>query len=92
VPTAKPPSFYSDFYELPILRVTVNVYTRATGWGALVTLALLAGVLVLDVWLMSKLPILRHGVGYAMLQIGMVGLLLTALRLIFRGGSHPRKD
>jgi len=70
----------------------MNVYNRATGWGALVTLALLAGVLVLDVWLMDKLPILQHGLGYAMLQIGMVGVLLTALRLIFRGGSSSAKD
>ena len=65
----------------------MNVYNRATGWGAFVTLLLLAGVLVLDVWLMDKVPILEHGLGYAMLQIGMVGVLLTALRLIFRGGA-----
>ena len=47
----------------------MNVYNRATGWGTFATLLLLAGVLVLGVWLMDKLPILRHGVGYAMLQI-----------------------
>ena len=41
----------------------MNVYNRATGWGALVTLALLAGVLVLDIWLMDKLPILQHPSG-----------------------------
>ena len=70
----------------------MNVYNRATGWGTLTTLALLAGVLVLDVWLMGKLPFLRHGLGYVALQIGMVGLLLKALRLIFRGGSPPAKD
>jgi hypothetical protein len=69
----------------------VNVYNNATGWGTVITLALLAGVLVLDVWLMGKAPILRRGLGYVMLQIGMVGLLLTALRLIFRGGSASAK-
>jgi len=70
----------------------MNVYNRATGWGTFTTLALLAGVLVLDVVLMDKLPILRHGLGYALLQIGMVGVLLTVLRLIFRGKSHSPKD
>lgn len=70
----------------------MNVYNRATGWGTFTTLVLLAGVLALDVWLMDKLPILQHGLGYAMLQIGMVGLLLTVLRLIFRGGSPSTRD
>jgi hypothetical protein len=70
----------------------VNVYTKATGWGTLTTLALLAGMLVLDVWLMGKLPILRRGLGYAMLQIGIVALLLTVLRLIFRRRSTSGKD
>jgi hypothetical protein len=70
----------------------VNVYTKATGWGTLTTLALLAGMLVLDVWLMGKLPILRGGLGYAMLQIGIVALLLTVLRLIFRRRSTSGKD
>jgi hypothetical protein len=72
--------------------MTVNVYNNVTGWGAFTTLVLLAGVLVLDVWLMGKLSILRHGLGYAMLQIGMVGVLLTALRLIFGGRSPSAKD
>jgi hypothetical protein len=70
----------------------VNVYTKATGWGTLATLALLAGMLVLDVWLMGKLPILQRGLGYAMLQIGIVALLLTVLRLIFRRRSTSGKD
>jgi hypothetical protein len=70
----------------------MNVYNKATGWGTLTTLALLAGVLVLDVWLMGKLPTLQHGLGYALLQIGMVGVLLTVLRLIFRSGSPSAKD
>ena len=70
----------------------MNVYNRATGWGALVTLVLLAGVLSLDVWLMDELPGLRHGLGYALLQICMVGVLITALRLIFKGGSSSAKD
>jgi hypothetical protein len=72
--------------------MTMNVYNRATGWGTFTTLALLAGVLVLDVWLMGKLPFLRHGLGYIMLQLAMVGVLLKALRLIFRGGSPSPKD
>ncbi len=62
----------------------MNVYNRATGWGTFTTLALLAGVLILDVWLMDKLPIVRHG--YAMLQVVMVGALLGLILLIFRGG------
>lgn len=70
----------------------MNVYNRATGWGTFVTLVLLAGVLVLDVWLMNKLPVLRHGVSYLLLQIGMVALVLTVLRLIFRGGSPSVKN
>jgi len=70
----------------------MNVYTRATGWGTFIALVLLAGVLVLDVWLMGELPILQHGLGYLMLQIGMVGVLLKALHLIFRGGSRSAKD
>jgi len=70
----------------------VNVYNRATGWGAFTTLLLLAGVLVLDVWLMGKLPILQHGLGYAILQIGMVGLLLGAIRMIFGARSPSAKD
>ena len=67
-----------------MIQVAMNVYTRATGWGTFVTLVLFAGVLVLDVWLMDKLPILQHSLGYAMLQIVMVGVLLKALRLIFK--------
>jgi len=39
----------------------MNVYYRASGWGTLVALILFAGVLVLDIWLMDKLPLLRHG-------------------------------
>jgi hypothetical protein len=70
----------------------MNVYNKATGLGTLTTLALLAGVLVLDVWLMGKLPMLQHGMGYALLQIGMVGVLLTLLRLILRSGSPSAKD
>ena len=70
----------------------MNVYNRATGWGAVTTLALLAGVLVLDLLLMDKLPILRHGLGYALLQVGMIVTLITALRLIFRGGSTSAKE
>ena len=70
----------------------MNVYNRATGWGTFATLLLLASVLVLDVWLMDKLPILRHGLGYAMLQICMVAVLLRVLRLIFRSGSPPHKN
>ncbi len=70
----------------------MNVYNKATGWGTFITLALLAGVLVLDVWLMGELPILQHGLGYAMLQIAMLAVLLTVLRLIFRGGSPSTKN
>jgi hypothetical protein len=70
----------------------MNVYNRATGWGTFATLLLLAGVIVLDVWLMDKLPILQHGLGYAMLQICMVGVLLRVLWLIFRSGSSPQKN
>ncbi len=69
----------------------MNVYNRAAGWGTFITLVLLAGVLVLDVWLMDKLPILQHGSGYARLQIVMVAILLTLIRLIFRGGP-PLKN
>ena len=72
--------------------MTMNVYNKATGWGTFATLVLLAGVLVLDVWLMGKLPMLQHGLGYLVLQIVMVGVLLKLLRLIFGGGSPPAKD
>jgi putative heme iron utilization protein len=67
-----------------------NVYNKATGWGTFLTLILLAGILVLDVWLMSMLPVLQHGLGYAVLQLGLLGVFLMALRLIFRGGSRRR--
>jgi hypothetical protein len=70
----------------------MNVYTRVTGWGTFIALVLLAGVLVLDVWLMDELPVLQHGLGYVILQTAMVALLLKALRLIFRGGSQSAKD
>ena len=70
----------------------MNVYSRATGWGTFITLLLLAGVLVLDVWLMSLLPVLHHGVPYLLLQICMVALVLMVLRLIFRGGSPSVKN
>jgi hypothetical protein len=70
----------------------MNAYNRATGWGTFATLFLLAGMLVLDVWLMDKLPVLQHGLGYAMLQICIVGILLGVLRLIFRSGSPPQKN
>jgi hypothetical protein len=72
--------------------MTMNVYNRATGWGSFTTLALFAGVLVLDVWMMGELPILQHGLGYAMLQIVMVVVLLKVLRLIFRGGPPSAKS
>jgi hypothetical protein len=75
-----------------MIRGEMNVYNRATGWGTFVTLLLLAGVLILDVWIMDEVPILQHGVGYAMLQICMVGVVLTVLRLIFQGGSSSPKD
>jgi len=65
---------------------------RATGWGTFITLALLAGVLVLDVWLMAVLPILQHGLGYALLQIGMVAVLLTVLCRLFRAGSPSSRS
>jgi hypothetical protein len=70
----------------------MNVYNRATWWGSFTTLALLAGVLVLDVYLMDKLPILRHGLGYAMLQVVMVGVLLKLIRMIFKGGKASVKN
>ena len=70
----------------------MNVYNRATGWGTLITLVLLAGVLVLDVWLMDKLPILQHGSGYTLLQIAMVAILVTLIRLIFRSGPPSLKS
>ena len=66
----------------------MNVYNRATGWGTFLTLVLLAGMLVLDVWLMGMLPILQHGLGYAVLQLGLLGVFLMGLRLIFRGESR----
>jgi len=71
-----------------MISVTMNVYNRATGWGTFLTLVLLAGMLVLDVWLMGIFPILQHGLGYAVLQLGLLGVFLIALRLIFRGGSR----
>ena len=67
----------------------MNVYTRITGWGAAVTLTLLTAVLILDVWLMSMLSALRHGVGYVLLQIAMVAILLRALSLIFGRRTPP---
>ena len=70
----------------------MNVYNRATGWGTFVTLVLFAALLVLDVWLMGELPFLQHGLGYVVLQIGMIAVLLTVLRLIFRGGSPSAKN
>jgi hypothetical protein len=70
----------------------MNVYNRATTWGTFATLVLFAGMLVLDIWLMNELPILRHGLAYAMLQIAMVALLLKFLRLVFRGGSPSSKE
>ena len=73
------------------MNVSNNVYNKATGWGTFLTLVLLVGILVLDVWLMGMLPILQRGLGYALLQLGMLGLFLTALRLIFRGGSRMRR-
>lgn len=75
-----------------MIRVEMNVYNRATGWGTFVTLVALAAVLVLDVWLLDRLPILQHGVGYAVLQIVMVGVLIKVLRLVFRGRSRSPKD
>lgn len=66
----------------------MNVYNRATGWGTFLTLVLLAGMLVLDVWLMGRYPALQHGLGYVVLQLGLLGVFLAALRLIFRGGSR----
>jgi len=73
-----------------MIKGTMNVYNRATWWGTFTTLLLLGGVLVLDIWLMDKLPILRHGLGYAMLQVGMVGVLLGLIRLIFRDGPSAK--
>ena len=70
----------------------MNVYNRATGWGTFITPVLLAGVLVLDVWLMDKLPILQHSPGYTVLQIAMVAILLTLIRLIFRSGPPSLKS
>jgi hypothetical protein len=75
-----------------MIRVEMNVYNRATGWGTFATLVVLAGVLVLDVWLMDRLPILQHGLGYAVLQIIIVGVLIKVLRLVFRGRSPSPKD
>jgi len=72
------------------MNVYNNVYNKATGWGTFLTLVLLVGVLVLDVWLMGMFPILQHGLGYEVLQLGMLGVFLIALRLIFRGGSRRR--
>ena len=70
----------------------MNVYNRATGWGTFLALVLLAAVLVLDVWLMGEIPVLQHGVPYILLQIAMLAVLLTALRLIFRGGSTSARN
>ena len=61
----------------------MNVYTRATWWGTATTLVLMAATLVLDVWLMSIVPTLQHGLAYAVLQIVMVAAFLKALQLIF---------
>ena len=68
----------------------MNVYNRATGWGTFLTLVLLAGMLVLDMWMMGTYPTLQHGLGYAVLQLGLLGVFLLALRVIFRGGSRTR--
>ena len=70
----------------------MNVYNRATGWGTFLTLALLAAILVLDVWLMGHVPALQHGLGYAMLQVAMLAVLLTLIRLIFRGGPPSSRN
>ena len=70
----------------------MNVYNRATGWGTFLTLVLLAAILVLDVWLMGEMPVLQHGLGYAMLQVAMLAVFLTVLRLIFRGGSPSARN
>jgi hypothetical protein len=78
----------SERRKLPMVGVTMNVYNRATGWGTFLTLVLLAGMLVLDVWLMGMLPTLQHGLRYAVLQLGLLGVFLIVLRLIFRGGSR----
>jgi len=72
--------------------LAMNVYTRATFWGTFVTLVLLAGVLALDIWLMTELPSLQHGFGYAVLHLGMLGLFLKLLRLMFKGGPPSSKD
>ena len=69
----------------------MNVYTRATLGGTFVTLVLLAGILALDMWLMSKFPDLQHGLGYILLQIAMLGVFLKVLYLIFNGRRH-RQD
>jgi len=53
---------------------------------------LLAGVLALDIWLMTELPSLQHGFGYAVLHLGMLGLFLKLLRLMFKGGPPSSKD
>ena len=73
-----------------MIKGTMNVYNRATWWGTFTTLLLLGGVLVLDIRLMNKLPILRHGLGYAMLQVVMVGVLLRLIRLIFKAGPSDQ--
>ena len=70
----------------------MNVYTRATFWGTATTLVLLAAVLALDVWVMSMLPSLQRGLGYLLLQAGMVWLLLKALRLIFPPATSSSED
>ena len=75
-----------------MIRMTMNVYNKATAWGTFATVVLFAGMLVLDIWFMDELPILQHGPGYAMLQITMVALLLKVLRWIFRGGSPSSED
>jgi hypothetical protein len=70
----------------------VNVYTRATFGGTAVTLVLLAAVIALDVLLMAKVPLLRHGFGYGVLFVTSIAFLLKLLRLIFDRGRRPEGD
>ena len=70
----------------------MNVYTKTTGWGTAITLALLTAVLILDVWLMSLMPNLQYGLKYVVLQLAMVALLLKVLQLIFGRRSRSSVD
>lgn len=71
--------------------MSMNVYTKMGYWSTAVTLIVGAAVLCLDCWMMSLLPILRHGLPYLALQAAMVWLLMAILKLILVGDRAKSK-